>query len=120
MAATITWTKAELLNLDSSLSLTDDEFAFWSAEAANEIGEDDRFGDQQNFAGLLLTAHYVSANPAFTAAMPVMKESALGSQGVSVQYAIRTFSATDLSLSRYGIMYQRLLNRYCRGGFLVP
>ena len=120
MAATITWTKAQLLNLNSSLSLTDDEFAFWAAEASYEIGEDGRFGDQQNMAGLLLTAHYASLNPAIPAGIPVMRESALGSQGISVQYAMRTFAATDLSLSRYGMMYQRLVDRYCRGGFLVP
>lgn len=119
MAADITWTKTQLLSLNSSLILTDDEFSFYSAEAAREIGENDRFGEQQNYAGLLLTAHYATTDPARASNIPVMRESVQGSQGVSVQYAMRTFAPSEYSLSRYGLAYQRLLLRWCRGGFLT-
>ena len=119
MSATVTWTKAQLAFLNSSLTLTDDEFAFYAAEAANEIGEDDRFGEQQNYAGLLLTAHYATTDPLRASSIPVMRESVQGSQGVSVQYAMRTFAPSEYSLSRYGLAYQRLLERWCRGGFLT-
>jgi hypothetical protein len=121
MTCTITWAKSDVMKLSADFSaLTDADFTYFATLAADEIGDSDRFGIQTKLAGILVTAHFLATILYPSAAkIPVLRESALGSQGVSVQYANRTFAASEWSLTQWGIQYQRLLAKWCRGGFLL-
>ncbi len=123
MPAQISWTKDDLIRLDSDFSsLPDSDFSYFATVAAQEIGESSRFGSQAPYAGALLTAHLLVMDPgrkSKAGGIPLMSESVQGSQGIAVRYAISEFTADDLSLSRFGIAYRRLQFRYNRGGFLL-
>lgn len=113
------WTLADLGNVAPELAaVAQATFDFWAAEASRQINRA-RFGTRTKLAGCYLTAHMLTLNPPAGVEPSGAHQPALASEsvgGVSVSYAVRQFAASELSLSRYGLAFQRLARMAGMGG----